>query len=193
MQLLLLTSTFAQSFARNWQPPFLNQRKKRITIENISWSISRKECSSITSTCTHSFARNNNCPSWIRRKSVTKENILWSISRKEYCSLTRTYAQSLVRKWQLPFLNQRKGENDCGKYFMINLQERMLQYNQYLCTIFCKEVTIALLKSADRRDDQRNLIMINLCQKMLQIRPGSNQWSPDQHAYRNEPPRLTLL
>ena len=28
--------------------------------------------------------------------------------------------------WQLPFLNQRKGENDRRKYFMINLHERML-------------------------------------------------------------------
>ena len=30
------------------------------------------------------------------------------------------------RNWQLPFLNQRKGENDRRKYFMINLHERML-------------------------------------------------------------------
>ena len=30
------------------------------------------------------------------------------------------------RNWQLPFLNQQKGENDCRKYFMINLHKRML-------------------------------------------------------------------
>ena len=30
------------------------------------------------------------------------------------------------RNWQLPFLNQQKGENDRRKYFMINLYERML-------------------------------------------------------------------
>ena len=31
-----------------------------------------------------------------------------------------------ARNWQLPFLNQRKGENDRRKYFMINLHERIL-------------------------------------------------------------------
>ena len=31
-----------------------------------------------------------------------------------------------ARNWQLPFLNQQKGENDHRKYFMINLYERML-------------------------------------------------------------------
>ena len=38
----------------------------------------------------------------------------------QYC------AHSFTRNWQLPFLNQRKGENDCRIYFMINLHERML-------------------------------------------------------------------
>ena len=40
--------------------------------------------------------------------------------------LTCTCAHSIARNWQLPFLNQWKGENDHIKYFMINLQERML-------------------------------------------------------------------
>ena len=35
-------------------------------------------------------------------------------------------AHYIARNWQLPFLNQRKGENDRKKYFMINLYERML-------------------------------------------------------------------
>ena len=39
---------------------------------------------------------------------------------KQYC------AHSFTRNWQLRFLNQRKRENDCRKYFMINLHERML-------------------------------------------------------------------
>ena len=34
----------AYSFARNWQLPFLNQQKERMTTENISWSITMKEC-----------------------------------------------------------------------------------------------------------------------------------------------------
>ena len=38
----------------------------------------------------------------------------------QYC------AYSFARNWQLPFLNQRKEENDHRKYFMINLHERML-------------------------------------------------------------------
>ena len=38
----------------------------------------------------------------------------------QYC------AHSFTRNWQLHFLNQRKGENDRRKYFMINLHERML-------------------------------------------------------------------
>ena len=37
----------------------------------------------------------------------------------QYC------AHSFARNRQLPFLNQRKGENDRRKYFMINLHERM--------------------------------------------------------------------
>ena len=38
----------------------------------------------------------------------------------------RFCAHSFTRNWQLPFLNQRKGENDLGKYFMINLYENIL-------------------------------------------------------------------
>ena len=39
-----------------------------------------------------------------------------------------TCAHSFTRNWQLPFLNQRKRENDCRKYFTSNLPERMLLY-----------------------------------------------------------------
>ena len=38
----------------------------------------------------------------------------------QYC------AHSFARNWKLPFLNQRKGENDRRKYFMIKLHEKML-------------------------------------------------------------------
>ena len=37
--------------------------------------------------------------------------------------LTSTCSQSFTRNWQLPFLNQQKGENDCRKYFMMNVAE----------------------------------------------------------------------
>ena len=40
--------------------------------------------------------------------------------------LTSTCAHFFARNWQLPFLNQRMGENDSRKYFMINLHTRML-------------------------------------------------------------------
>ena len=39
----------------------------------------------------------------------------------QYC------AHFFARNWQLPFLNRRKGENDCRKYFMNNLNEKTLQ------------------------------------------------------------------
>ena len=40
--------------------------------------------------------------------------------------LTSTGAHSFVRNWQLPFLNQLRRENDRRKYFMMNLNKRML-------------------------------------------------------------------
>ena len=43
------------------------------------------------------------------------------------CSLPVLTAQSFTNNWQLPFLNQRKGENGRRNYFMINLHERMWQ------------------------------------------------------------------
>ena len=39
---------------------------------------------------------------------------------KQHC------AHFFTRNWQLPLLNQQKGENDRRKYFMINLHERIL-------------------------------------------------------------------
>ena len=47
--------------------------------------------------------------------------VLWAVNK--YC------AHSFTRNWQLPFLNQWKGENDCRKYFMINLHEGKLLTN----------------------------------------------------------------
>ena len=40
--------------------------------------------------------------------------------------ITRTCAHSFARNWQMPFLNQQKGENGHRKYFMIKVHERML-------------------------------------------------------------------
>ena len=46
--------------------------------------------------------------------------------------LTSTFAHSFARNWQLPFLNQRKEENDRWNYFMINLHEWMLPATAWL-------------------------------------------------------------
>ena len=40
--------------------------------------------------------------------------------------LTSTCAHLFARNWQLPFLNQQEGENDCIIYFMINLYKKTL-------------------------------------------------------------------
>ena len=44
-------------------------------------------------------------------------------SVNQYC------AHSFARNWQLPFSNQRKGENDRKKYFMINLLEPAISWS----------------------------------------------------------------
>ena len=54
------------------------------------------------------------------------ENKEFKDSRRHSSSWNQYCAHSFARNWQLPFLNQRKGENDRRKYFMINLHERML-------------------------------------------------------------------
>ena len=48
------------------------------------------------------------------------------LGRLSPLSVNQHCAHSSARNWQLPFLNQREGENDRRKYFMINLHERML-------------------------------------------------------------------
>ena len=42
------------------------------------------------------------------------------------CSPLSGWAYSFPRNWQVPFLNQQKGENDHQKYFIITLHERKL-------------------------------------------------------------------
>ena len=60
----------------------------------------------------------------VEGSQFTKPHAYWAglvlQAVNQYC------AHSFARNWQLPFLNQRKGENDRRKYFMINLHERML-------------------------------------------------------------------
>ena len=49
-----------------------------------------------------------------------------SLPNHTFTVVNQYRAHSFARNWQLPFLDQRKGENDRRKYFMINLHERML-------------------------------------------------------------------
>ena len=52
------------------------------------------------------------------------------LSGYQYCT------HYFARNWQLPFLNQWKGENDHRKYFMINLKERMLPARRgWICNL----------------------------------------------------------
>ena len=51
-------------------------------------------------------------------------------------SLPVLSAHSFANDWQLPFLNQRKGENGHRNYFMTNLHERMLPdltHTRWMC------------------------------------------------------------
>ena len=60
----------------------------------------------------------------VERGQFTSPYVHWASlvlqAVNQYC------AHSFTRNWQLPFLNQWKGENDRRKYFIINLHERML-------------------------------------------------------------------
>ena len=48
------------------------------------------------------------------------------LGRLSPLSVNQSRAHSFARNWQLPFLNQWKGESDRRKYFTINLHERLL-------------------------------------------------------------------
>ena len=57
--------------------------------------------------------------SW-RDSQLTLPHFSWAGLDHQYS------AHSFARNWQLPFLNQWKGENDRRKEFMINLKKRMV-------------------------------------------------------------------
>ena len=80
--------------------------------------------------------------SWLVWSLMAKTTLFWScwvslftythfLARPSPKWLTSTCAHSFIRNWQLPFLNQQKGENDHRKYFMINLHETE-QWPQWL-------------------------------------------------------------
>ena len=61
------------------------------------------------------------------KKNISKCRLLEILPRVlNVKQLTSTCAHSFARKRHLPFFNQWKGENDHRKYFVINLQDRML-------------------------------------------------------------------
>ena len=98
-------------------------RRERMTVENISWLISTKKC------CQPRRGLNPRPPglqsdgasNWATEAGYRLSEATF------YDSINAIYhILSPCRNWQLPFLNQRKGENDHRKYFMISLHERML-------------------------------------------------------------------
>ena len=59
----------------------------------------------------------------VRRGHLTYPHCFWA---SLLGSLPVLSAHSFASNWQLPFLNQQKGENGCRNYFMTNLHGRML-------------------------------------------------------------------
>ena len=83
-------------------------------------------------------------PKWghVKRGQFTQPHVYWAglvlQAVNQYC------AHSFARNWQLPFLNQRKGENDRRKYFMINLHERMYDSHEMSSLVSLKNNNINL-------------------------------------------------
>ena len=121
--------------------PFLNQRNGEwMTIENNSWSnlhermlpARRGLTRNLLITTAHLeplIVLRFYCPvnplrsCQVRSVYLTKFFLGQTWSSEQ---LNISWAHSFARNWQLPFLNQQKGENNSRKYFMINLHERML-------------------------------------------------------------------
>ena len=93
--------------------------------QKLPWTVCMDQC-----ICEHSHGASNILIDWVE--------VLWSSQPIRGMSslsipgqassskqLTSICAHSFPRNWQLPFLNQQKGENYCRKY-VINLHERML-------------------------------------------------------------------
>lgn len=57
---------------------------------------------------------------WCRGGRLTKRPFFWA-GLDTLSDLLVLRAYSFTSSWRLPFLHQRKGANDCRKYFMINL------------------------------------------------------------------------
>ena len=65
---------------------------------------------SLTSTCAHSFARTDNCPSWISwRKRMTIQYISWSISKKACCRTQKRSNPRLLNTSQMSIQLSHRG------------------------------------------------------------------------------------
>ena len=76
--------------------------------------------------------------------------------------LTCICEHSFARNWQLPFLDQQKGENDHRKYFMINLHERLFQWFSSLLVIKLKNKITIFTFSVERDVTERPVIQWTL-------------------------------
>ena len=68
-------------------------------------------------------------PNGIMSSTVNLPNHTFTGQAQSTKRLT-SIVHSFARNWQLAFLNQQKGENDCSKNFMIDLHRRMLPTRQ---------------------------------------------------------------
>ena len=75
-------------------------------------------------------------PIWVMSSMVSLAYHTFSCAGLVFLVVNQYCAHSFARNWQLPFLNQRKGENDRRKYFRVNLGSNAwlpdLQMNAHL-------------------------------------------------------------
>ena len=68
------------------------------------------------------------------------------LGRLSFLAVNQYCAHSFTKNWQLPFLDQRKGENDHRKYFMINLhiqlshRGRRFTTSIFQCDFYLKQI-----------------------------------------------------
>ena len=123
-----LTSTCARAFANNWQLPFLNQRKDRLTVEIILWSISIKAMwPSWNLNLRHLDLKSAALPT---AQGISAVKYSWlSLSRPR---LSRITAYLEVKIWSLPkHENITTGKKYCGKEEKLLLRSNFSSFPQY--------------------------------------------------------------
>ena len=90
------------------------------------------------------------------------------------------WRHSFARNWQLPFLNQRKGENDHRKYFMIKCRQKNVAYQAGVNHATSRSP----VGQASNWATKVGIFMCFICEKiyhMLCPRKTQNQWSTSKN------------